>query len=89
MATAHTEAEMLLKAKSGTTDKAWHVVTTVMGRKRSLSTVEDEFWGSGFLVRFSGALDCFGLSAGPCPLLTQRKMAIMLKLAANSIALGR
>lgn len=36
-----TEAEILLNAKSGTTDSAWQAVTTVMGRKRSLSIVDD------------------------------------------------
>lgn len=82
-----TETEILLKANNGTTDRAWQVVTTEMGRKRSLSTVEDPAWTS--LFAFLAFAEVLLLFLDSWPLLTQRKMAMMLKFAAKSIALGR
>jgi hypothetical protein len=71
-----------LNKYSGIMERAWISVITASGRNKARSTV------GGVVSGVSVLTFVFALSAG-WPLLTQSAMAMMVKLAATSIALGR
>lgn len=71
----------------------WHVATRASGERRLRSTVGGD---EGVVVEtpLPSEMSPFGLSVASlfamgCPLFTQRKMAIIVKLAATNMALGR
>lgn len=85
-----TPAGRLLNRNRGTTQSDCAIATTVTGRNKSRSTATVEICEASSFLALAAAFSDFLLSSAVgWPLLTQRKMAIMLKFAASNIALGR
>lgn len=82
-----------LNKNKGIAEMEWHIATKVRGERRFRSTVRgDQEDGAVSPFRSNPSLCCLPVPTSftvGCPLFTQRKMAMIVKLAASSMALGR
>lgn len=86
-----TSAGRWLNKESGIAARAWHASTTAAGG--AILLPEDGGEAAELLLAFffffSSSPSSPSLDSADWPLLTQSEMAMMLKLAAKSIALGK